>query len=98
MKKLSELLTEINLLSSDMPGQEAQVNVRGVTADSRQVQPGEVFVAVSGGETDGHRYIPDAIRHGACAVVGTQVPHRAGGSIFPGRRLAPGAGKGWQRR
>ena len=46
--------------------------VTGITLDSRQVQPGDVFVALSGEATDGHRYIPAAIRAGACAVVGTQ--------------------------
>ena len=43
-----------------------------VSADSRQVSPGCVFVAVSGATTDGHRYIPDAIQRGAVAVFGTQ--------------------------
>jgi len=49
------------------------VEVSGITLDSRQVQPGSVFVALSGGlGTDGHRYIPDAIQRGAVAVVGSQ--------------------------
>jgi UDP-N-acetylmuramoyl-L-alanyl-D-glutamate--2,6-diaminopimelate ligase len=43
-----------------------------VTADSRQVQPGALFVAMSGGTADGHKYIPDAIAKGAVAVVGEQ--------------------------
>lgn len=46
--------------------------VREVVLDSRQVQPGDLFVALKGGNTDGHRYIPDAIRRGALAVVGEQ--------------------------
>ncbi len=43
-----------------------------VTADSRQVQPGALFVAVQGGAVDGHRFIADAIRRGAAAVVGME--------------------------
>jgi UDP-N-acetylmuramoyl-L-alanyl-D-glutamate--2,6-diaminopimelate ligase len=43
-----------------------------VTADSRRVVPGTLFVACTGGETDGHRYVPDAIGRGAAAVVGEQ--------------------------
>ncbi len=43
--------------------------VAGVTADSRQVQPGFVFVAISGYETDGHRFIPAAVKAGAVAIV-----------------------------
>ena len=48
------------------------VRINGIALDSRQVQPGHLFVALSGGTTDGHRFIPDAIRRGAVAVVGTQ--------------------------
>jgi UDP-N-acetylmuramoyl-L-alanyl-D-glutamate--2,6-diaminopimelate ligase len=46
--------------------------VSGVVADSRAVRPGNVFVAVSGGSSDGHRFIPNAIAAGAAAVVGEQ--------------------------
>ena len=46
--------------------------VTAITADSRQVQPGALFVACTGGATDGHKYIPDAIAKGAAAVVGEQ--------------------------
>lgn len=42
-----------------------------VTADSREVRPGALFVAVEGGTSDGHRYIPNALASGAVAVVGT---------------------------
>ncbi len=41
----------------------------GLTADSRQVQPGWVFVAIPGFETDGHRFIPQALEQGAAALV-----------------------------
>src|SRR5690606_34491013 len=47
--------------------------VTGIALDSRAVQPGNVFVAMTGGSTDGHRYIPSAIERGAVAVVGAQV-------------------------
>lgn len=43
--------------------------VTGVTADSRRVQPGSVFVALPGEQTDGHRYIAQALAAGAVAVV-----------------------------
>ncbi len=45
-------------------------DVSGIVFDSRSVQPGDVFVALSGQNTDGHRYIPDAIGRGAALVVG----------------------------
>ncbi len=43
--------------------------VTGVHYDSRQVQPGFVFVCISGYRADGHSYIDDAARRGAAAVV-----------------------------
>lgn len=45
-------------------------NLTGIAFDSRRVHPGDLFVALRGGSTDGHRYIPDAIARGALAVVG----------------------------
>jgi len=45
--------------------------VTNVTADSRQVIPGSLYIAVAGGNFDGHRVIPDAIARGALAVVGS---------------------------
>ena len=46
------------------------VEITQVTADSRQVQPGALFVAARGGAVDGHRFIADAIGRGAAAAVG----------------------------
>jgi UDP-N-acetylmuramoyl-L-alanyl-D-glutamate--2,6-diaminopimelate ligase len=46
--------------------------ITGVTHDSRQVEPGNVFVALLGGSTDGHQFIDGAIQQGAAAVVGTR--------------------------
>jgi UDP-N-acetylmuramoyl-L-alanyl-D-glutamate--2,6-diaminopimelate ligase len=46
--------------------------VTGIALDSRAVQPGNVFVALEGGNIDGHIFIPQAIAQGAAAVVGTK--------------------------
>jgi UDP-N-acetylmuramoyl-L-alanyl-D-glutamate--2,6-diaminopimelate ligase len=46
--------------------------VAGLAFDSRRVQPGDLFVVLSGAPSDGHSFIPDAIAHGAAAVVGTE--------------------------
>ena len=43
--------------------------VSGVEYDSRQVQPGYVFVAMRGESSDGNRFIDQAIQAGAVAVV-----------------------------
>jgi UDP-N-acetylmuramoyl-tripeptide--D-alanyl-D-alanine ligase len=41
----------------------------GAAVDSRLVRPGDLFVALCGTQTDGHRFIPDAIAAGASAVL-----------------------------
>lgn len=38
--------------------------------DSREVQPGQIFFARRGEETDGHRFVPQAIAAGAALVIG----------------------------
>lgn len=45
------------------------VSVHGIAYDSRKVAKGDVFIAVRGEKTDGHKFIGDAVRRGACAVV-----------------------------
>ena len=44
--------------------------VSGLTADSRKVRPGSVFVAVPGTKADGAAFIPQALAAGAMAIVG----------------------------
>jgi len=68
MKPLRVLWRELE--QAELHGDE-QVCVAGIKADSRQVQPGDLFVAVQGQSSDGHRYIPAALRQGAAAIVGT---------------------------
>ena len=43
--------------------------VSGVEMDSRDVRPGDLFVALRGETTDGHNYVAKAIANGAAAVV-----------------------------
>jgi UDP-N-acetylmuramoyl-L-alanyl-D-glutamate--2,6-diaminopimelate ligase len=45
------------------------VEITGVAQDSRQVAPGDLFVAVRGFVTDGHDHIGEAVVRGARAVV-----------------------------
>ena len=45
------------------------MQISGVTSDSRDVQPGFVFVALPGIKADGASFIPQAIANGAVAVV-----------------------------
>ena len=43
--------------------------ITGITCDSRRVMPGNLFVAVRGERTDGHRFLDAAIDRGASAIV-----------------------------
>lgn len=54
--------------------------ILSVTADSRMVSPGALFIAVKGLTTDGHQYIHDAIRAGARAIMCETMP----GELTPG--------------
>jgi len=50
------------------------IDVRGVAYDSRQVKPGDVFVALRGLKAAGSDFAADAIRRGAVAVVADRPP------------------------
>ena len=45
------------------------VAVEAIAYDSRRVERGTLFVAVPGFETDGHRFLPEALERGAAAVL-----------------------------
>ncbi len=48
---------------------EVPARISGVTADSRRVEAGECFVAVTGFKQDGRRFIPQALARGASMIV-----------------------------
>jgi UDP-N-acetylmuramoyl-tripeptide--D-alanyl-D-alanine ligase len=43
--------------------------VTGISTDSRQLQPGEIFVALRGETFDGHRFVEAAFQQGAVAAI-----------------------------
>lgn len=45
------------------------LDIAGVTADSRQVAPGDLFAAIPGRRIDGRRFIAEAVARGAIAVL-----------------------------
>lgn len=47
----------------------ASLAIREVVADSRVVQPGDLFAALPGGHLDGHDFAPQAVAAGAGAVI-----------------------------
>lgn len=53
------------------------MEITGITADSRQVKKGYLFAALPGNKMNGAQFIEDAIMHGAVAIVagkGTKLP------------------------
>jgi UDP-N-acetylmuramoyl-L-alanyl-D-glutamate--2,6-diaminopimelate ligase len=46
-----------------------QVEIAGITADSREVRPGWLFAALRGSKADGSRFIADALSKGAAAIL-----------------------------
>jgi UDP-N-acetylmuramoyl-L-alanyl-D-glutamate--2,6-diaminopimelate ligase len=47
----------------------ADIDVRGLAADSRAVEPGFLFAALPGAKADGRRFIGDAVARGAVVVL-----------------------------
>jgi len=71
--KLLELLRGV-----DVRAEVTDVDITSVTADSRLVKPGALFVAIPGTAMDGAKFVPQALEKGAAAVVlpvaGSQLP------------------------
>lgn len=61
-----ELLEAVEVRAA---GGDPAVPVKGIAYDSRQVEPGFLFVAIKGFKADGHEYINEAVKRGAVAVV-----------------------------
>jgi UDP-N-acetylmuramoyl-L-alanyl-D-glutamate--2,6-diaminopimelate ligase len=94
-REVVDELRRAGLLVSASDGSPA---LSALTSDSRAVVPGAVYVAVRGSQVDGHRFVPDAVRRGAAAVVveaevdGARVPQAIVGD---GRRAAIALGAAW---
>jgi UDP-N-acetylmuramoyl-L-alanyl-D-glutamate--2,6-diaminopimelate ligase len=67
-----------------------------VTADSRRVVPGALFVALRGTHVDGHRFLSDAVTRGAAAIAGADADaiRRVAGPASLARVVVP-SGAAW---
>jgi UDP-N-acetylmuramoyl-L-alanyl-D-glutamate--2,6-diaminopimelate ligase len=68
--KLADLLT-VDAVSD---ARFAAIEVGGISADSRTIKPGDLFVAVAGTKDDGLRFIDQAVASGAAAVMAERMP------------------------
>ena len=71
--KLKELLADIKVLKATA---DMDLEIADVAYDSRKVQPGGMFVAVTGFATDGNRFIPMAMEKGAAVIVTAKEPEQ----------------------
>src|SRR5437868_6054392 len=58
---------------AEVLAQTGNPEIKGVGYDSRQVKPGDVFLAMRGESSDGNQYIDQAIAAGAVAVISDSV-------------------------
>jgi UDP-N-acetylmuramoyl-L-alanyl-D-glutamate--2,6-diaminopimelate ligase len=69
----------------------------GLGVDSRAMRPGMVYLAVRGSQSDGHRFVTDAVHRGATAVV-VETAQQAGVPevvVRDGRLAALALGRAW---
>lgn len=69
----------------------------GIGVDSRTIQRGMLYVALRGSQADGHRFVPDAVRRGAAAVL-VEAPQQPGVSqivVRDAHRAALVLGSAW---
>ncbi len=66
--RLDDLTAETDII---VQGQAAlnEIDIRGLTADSRKVEPGWLFDALPGTRADGRTFIADAVSRGAAALL-----------------------------
>ncbi len=64
--KLCDLLKDIAVIACNA---DMEMEISGVSYDSRHTKEGELFVAMTGYETDGHRFVPTAREKGAACVL-----------------------------
>ncbi|MEG1657554.1 MAG: UDP-N-acetylmuramoyl-L-alanyl-D-glutamate--2,6-diaminopimelate ligase [Oscillibacter sp.] len=69
--KLKNLLRDIPVLAATA---DMEMEISGVSYDSRTTRPGDLFVAMTGFAVDGHAYMEAALAAGAAAVLCQQLP------------------------
>ncbi len=66
---LEKLLEEISFFRFGNLCTAENIEITGICSVSSRVEPGNLFIAIEGLHTDAHKFIPDALRRGAAALV-----------------------------
>ncbi|HEX7694185.1 MAG TPA: UDP-N-acetylmuramoyl-tripeptide--D-alanyl-D-alanine ligase [Sphingomonas sp.] len=70
------LWTSADIATATNGAASAAFDVSGVTFDSREVGPGDLFIALTGETTNGHKFLDQAFERGAAgAIVSQDTPH-----------------------
>ncbi len=64
--KLKNLIAHLETVEMNA---DPETDIRGISYDSRRTEEGDLFVAIRGFETDGHRFIPKAIEKKASVIL-----------------------------
>ncbi|MFM2279941.1 MAG: hypothetical protein RLZZ444_2172 [Pseudomonadota bacterium] len=67
--KLKDLLGPEHAAALQVAGVSGDIDIAGLSADSRRIAKGDLFIALSGSKADGAAFIKDAIGRGAAAVL-----------------------------
>jgi UDP-N-acetylmuramoyl-L-alanyl-D-glutamate--2,6-diaminopimelate ligase len=89
--ELSTALRDRGGLTTPAGAASPAIPVTGIAWDSRQVEPGQVFVGLKGQHVDGATFSAQAIARGAAAVVSEGIPPDGVGvpwAVVPDARLA----------
>ncbi|HTV36139.1 MAG TPA: UDP-N-acetylmuramoyl-L-alanyl-D-glutamate--2,6-diaminopimelate ligase [Xanthobacteraceae bacterium] len=70
-------LRDILPADAEIAAGSAEIDVSGITADSRSVKSGDVFAAIAGNKTDGLDFVAPALGAGAVAVLAERLPETA---------------------
>ena len=68
---LGELLENIEAITVEA---DVSVNIPGFCYGTRVIRNGELFIAIKGYETDGHKYIEEAVSKGAVCIICEEAP------------------------
>lgn len=97
--KLSVLVAALRRQDLVATAPDVDCEMTRIDVDSRTVQEGSLFIAVRGSVADGHRFVPDAVQHGATALIAEQpmdvsIPVVV---VRDGRRAAQVVAEAWYR-